>query len=303
MPSQESQRITDLYNKLNSFLRREGLEIELYRILMEEVSSLGAEPTDVTYEEVKCPGTIRSAIWCKPTSASSSHVILYLHGGGFMAGSPSSHRKLVGHLAKRAGCHAIIIDYRRAPEHRFPKQIEDVVAAYEWLLNDKGVSSKNIAFAGDSAGGNLTVSSSIALRDAGLALPAAIVAFSPWIDMKLSGEGYQNNADKDVLVMSESMQSVVDIYVGDGSLDHPLVDLLHTDLKGLPPMYLTAGTAEVLDTDSTRLAEKARSAGIEVQLELVEDMQHIWVCMAGNAPEADNTLSQAADFIRSKLGI
>jgi acetyl esterase/lipase len=294
--------MTDLYNRLNKYLRAEGVDTDLYRILMEELGSVGAEPTDVTYEEVQCPGTVRPAIWCKPLSASPSGVILYLHGGACIAGSPSSHRKLAAHLAKRAGCQSLVIDYRRAPEHQFPKQIEDVVAAYKWLINDRGFCSKNIVFAGDSAGGNLTVSAALAARNLGLDLPAAIVAFSPWLDMRLSGKSMETNANRDVLVMKEAIQGVVDTYVGDASLDDPLVDLLHTDLKGLPPMYLAVGDAEVLQDDTVRLGESARSAGIEAHVQLVKDMQHVWVCMAGNAPEADETINRAAEFIRNKIG-
>jgi acetyl esterase/lipase len=294
--------MTDLYNRLNKYLRAEGVDTDLYRILMEELGSVGAEPTDVTYEEVQCPGTVRPAIWCKPLSASPSGVILYLHGGACIAGSPSSHRKLAAHLAKRAGCQSLVIDYRRAPEHQFPKQIEDVVAAYKWLINDRGFSSKNIVFAGDSAGGNLTVSAALVARNLGLDLPAAIVAFSPWLDMRLSGKSMETNANRDVLVMKEAIQGVVDTYVGDASLDDPLVDLLHTDLKGLPPMYLAVGDAEVLQDDTVRLGESARSAGIEAHVQLVKDMQHVWVCMAGNAPEADETITRAAEFIRNKIG-
>lgn len=303
MPSQESQALTDLYLKLNTFLGSETLDTDLYRIIMEEVASLGAEPSEVTYEQVQCPGTVRPAIWCIPKSvASSASVILYLHGGAFIGGSPSSHRKLVGHLAKKAGCRALSLDYRRAPEYQFPSQIDDVLAAYRWLLNEKGYSSKNIAFAGDSAGGNLAVSTSLAAKQAGLDVPGAIAAFSPWIDMKLSGDSYQTNAHKDVVVIMEAIQGVVNTYVGKASLDQPLIDLIHTDLNGLPPMYLTAGTVEALQDDVIMLASNATKSCVEVQLELAEDMQHVWVLMAGNAPEADKTLSQAADFIRKRIG-
>lgn len=262
-----------------------------------------AEPEDVTYHEVQCPGTVRPAIWCTPLSASSSRVILYLHGGGFIGGSPSSHRKTAAHLAKRAGCHTIIIDYRRAPNHQFPTQIEDVIATYKWLINDRSIASKNIVFAGDSAGGHLTVAASLRAKSLGLAMPAAIVAFSPWIDMKLEGKSFQTNASKDALTPNPdgALAGGVGAYVGNASLDDPLVDLLHADLTDLPPMYLAAGTAEVLQDDAVRLADKAKIAGVEAHLELAEDMQHIWVFMAGNAPEADGTLTRAAEFIRMKL--
>ncbi|EXJ71199.1 uncharacterized protein A1O5_06193 [Cladophialophora psammophila CBS 110553] len=302
MPSQESQALEDLYHRLSKHLGSENVGLDLHRILLEELGTVSAEPTDVTYEEVKCPGTVRPAIWCKPLSASPSRVILYLHGGAFSAGSPASHRKTAAHLAKKAGSHALVIDYRRAPEYQFPKQIDDAVAAYKWLINDKGFSSQRVALAGDSAGGNLTVATSLAARNLGLPLPAAIVGFSPWIDMRLTGKSLKTNASKDALMNPEAIQGVTDLYVGGASLDDPLLDLLHTDIKGLPPMYLTAGTAEALMDDTIRLAQHAKAAGIEVQMELGEGMQHVWVFMAGNASEAEETISQAANFIRSKMG-
>ncbi|KAF9891540.1 hypothetical protein FE257_004007 [Aspergillus nanangensis] len=303
MPSRQSRLMEETYVRLNKHLGAKDLDIDLYRIVMEEQASVATEPTNVTYEEVQCPGTVQPAIWCLPQSASASHVILYLHGGGFISGSPSSHRKLAAHLAKRAGCRALIIDYRRAPEHQFPKQIEDVVATYTWLIQDMGFSSKRIALAGDSAGGNLTVSASLAVHNLGLEVPAAIAAFSPWFDMRTTGKSWQRNAKTDCLVLLEAMQGVIHTYVGESSLDNPCLDLLCTDLKGLPPMFLTSGTSEVLEDDAVLLAENARSHEIDVNLLLVEGMQHIWVLMAGNAPEADESLAQAASFIRSKMAI
>ncbi|KAH7142773.1 Alpha/beta hydrolase fold-3 [Dactylonectria estremocensis] len=301
MPSQESQAMEALYRRLNDLLASPGISPDIFGLIMEETATVSAEPTDVTYDEVQCPGTVRPAIWCKPLSASPSRVILYIHGGGFTGGSPACHRKLAAHLAKRAGCHAIVIDYRRSPEHQFPKQIDDVLATYDWLVNKRGIASKQIAFAGDSAGANLTVAVSLAARNRGLEVPASIIAFSPWIDMKLTSTTYQTHAHTDALVVQEAMQGLVGAYVGDASLDEPLIDLIHADLKGLPPMYITAGTAEVLQDDATRLADNARSAGVEVHVELVKDMQHVWVFMAGNAPEADSSLARAAAFIHSKF--
>ncbi|KAJ5814248.1 uncharacterized protein N7503_000998 [Penicillium pulvis] len=301
MPSPQSRVMEEFYVGLNKHLGDENLTTDLYRIVMEEVATVAAEPTNVTYEEVHCPGTVRPAIWCLPQLASAAHVILYIHGGGFISGSPSSHRKVAAHLAKKAQCRALIIDYRRAPEHRFPKQIEDVVAAYKWLIDDMGFSSKHIAFAGDSAGGNLTVSAALTIQNLSLDIPAAIVAFSPWFDMRLTGESWQRNAGTDSLVQVEAMQGVIDAYVGESSLDDPCLNLLRTDLNGLPSMYLTSGTAEVLEDDAALLAENAKSAGNEVQLVRVDGMQHIWVMMAGNAPEADDSLSQAANFICRKM--
>ncbi|KAF7536572.1 hypothetical protein G7054_g4425 [Neopestalotiopsis clavispora] len=277
------------------------LDVDLYRTVMEQCGSLATEPTGVTYEEVHCPGTVRPAIWCKPQSASSSRVILYFHGGAFVAGSPSSHRKLAAHLAAKAGTYALVVDYRRAPEHQFPAQIEDGVAAYKWLLDDQGIPSRNIALAGDSAGGNLTISVPLALRQQGLPMPAAVAAFSAWFDMRVSGESDERNSNKDALVDLEALPGAISNYLGVAALDDTLVDLLRADLTGLPPIYLATGTSDVLESDAVTLANNARKAGIHVQLDLPMGMQHIWVAQAGNAPEADATLSKAAAFINSKM--
>lgn len=301
MPSTQSNLVGDLFTRLNKHLGTEDLDVDLYRIIQEEHSSVATEPTAVSYEEVQCPGTVRPAIWCRPESASLAHVIIYLHGGGFISGSPSSHRKLAAHLAKRARCTSLVLDYRRSPEHGFPAQIDDVVAVYQWLLEKQGFSANRIALAGDSAGGNLTVSSSLAIKNLGLNVPAAIAAFSPWFDMRLTGESWKRNAETDLLVVPQAMQSVVTPYVGKYALDTPGLDLLNTDLGGLPPMYLSSGTAEVLEDDAVLLAENATRCGVEVCLVRAEGMQHIWVLMAGNAQEADKTLEEAATFIRSKM--
>lgn len=300
-PESAAIEMEQFWKSITPYFATQPFDIGLYRIVMEECSSLASEPTDVTYEEVNCPGTVRPAIWCKPALASPSRAILYLHGGAFIACSPASHRKLAAHLAKKTGAYALLVDYRRAPEHQFPCQIEDVVSAYKWLLNNRGISNRSICLAGDSAGGNLTVSVSLALRNQGIPMPAAIAAFSAWLDMRVAGESYKRNAGKDILADPDTLPGVIAAYLGGAPLDDPLVDVLRADLKGLPPMYLTAGTAEVLESDAVTLARRAREAGIDVQLELPSDLQHIWICLAGNAAEADTTLSQAAAFLRKRM--
>jgi len=302
MSSQQTHTLEDLYRKISKYARAEGVDVDLGRIIVEEFGTVAAEVTDVTYEELKCPGSVRPAIWCSPLSASASSVILYLHGGGFTGCSPSTHRKLAAHLAKRAGCHAIIIDYRLAPEYQFPSQTEDVVAAYKWLINERGFSSHNIAFAGDSAGGFVTVSAALAARNSGLDVPGAIVGFSPWVDMRLTGKSHKEHLKTDLLVYQEgAMSGAVSVFIGGASLDDPLLDILHVDLAGLPPMYLTSGSLEVFQDDAVQLAERAKLAGLEVHLKVRRDVQHVWVFMAGNSREADETLEEAANFIRRKI--
>ncbi|EUC30781.1 hypothetical protein COCCADRAFT_39010 [Bipolaris zeicola 26-R-13] len=273
---------------------------ELFRVIIEELGTISAEPTDVTYEDVNCPRTVRPAIWCKPKEASASRVILNLHGGGFVTGSPSSHRKLAGHLAKTSGCHALVLDYERAPENRFPKQQEDVIAAYKCLMMDKKISSKNIVFAGDSAGRRLTISSTLMAKNLGLDLPAAIVTSSPWFDVTMDAESYDRGLTKQSFVTPEAIGLVAGAYVGNAPTSDPLIDLLHADFMGLPPIYITAGTEEIHEKEALQLTEHAKSAKVEVRLEIVKDMDHIWVMMAGRAPEADKTIAEAANFLRKK---
>lgn len=320
MPSPETQAQVDFYKRLKGYILSESFTMDLNRDVSESFSCLASEPAGVTYEEVVCPGTVRPAIWCLPVSLSSSSssslssspVILYFHGGGYSSNSPSSHRKLAAHLAKRANCRALLIDYRLAPEHPFPAQAEDALAAYQWLTDTQGIPGHQIVLAGDSAGGNLAVTLALAIkssRNNNKQKAAAVVCFSPWIDMRLTGESHTSNLASDILVYKGAMQHVVQAFVGSSaSVDdddddyEPLLDLLHADYTGCPPMYLTSGGSEVFRDDAVLLAAAVEKSGVEVQLKVVEGLQHVWVFMAGRAPEADATLEEAAQFIREKLG-
>ncbi|KAL1895495.1 hypothetical protein Sste5346_005304 [Sporothrix stenoceras] len=301
MPSPETQSQVEFYKRLNGYIMSGSFTLDLNRDISENFSSLASEPAGVTYEEDVCPGTVRPAIWCLPVGLPpSAPVILYFHGGGYSANSPSSHRKMVAHLAKRSNSRALLLDYRLAPEHQFPAQIDDALAAYQWLTDIQGVPGRQISLAGDSAGGNLAVTLALAIKKKSLAAPAAVVCFSPWIDMRLSGDAHKSNLQSDILVFEGAMQHVVQTFVGSASLDEPLLDLLNADYTGCPPMYLTSGGSEVFRDDAVLLADTLKRSGVEVQLKVVEGLQHVWVFMAGRAREADATLEEAAQFIRSK---
>ena len=300
MPSKESQALADLFRNIAGRADPQ-MDLEARRTLMEELHTAAAEPTDVTYQEVHCPGTVRNAIWCRPVSSSAAPAVLYFHGGGFVTGSPSSHRKLAGQLAKAAGCHVLVLDYRLAPENPFPAAIEDAVSAYKWLM-EQGYSAKRIAMAGDSAGGNLAVASVLKFRELGLQLPGAIVGFSPWVDMEVNGKTMSSNAKTDVLVQAEMVSLLVGAFLRDASPKDPLANPLYADLKGMPPMYLTAGSWETLQDNAERLAERAKQAGVSVDLEISEGMQHVYVFMAGKAPEADKSINDVGKWLKQKLG-
>jgi epsilon-lactone hydrolase len=268
------------------------------RGLFEEWHQATREPEGVTYKSGLLAGV--EALWALPVDADSSKVILYTHGGGFVVGSVATHRKFAGHLAKHLGVTAVVIDYRRAPECPFPAQIEDSTAAYRKLLA-RGFNASNITIAGDSAGGNLAISTVLKLRDDGVALPGAVIAFSPWLDMEHIGKTLQTNAKTDALVNMSVVQGMSAMFLGpNGSRTHPLANPLKANYAmGFPRLYITVGGAEALLDNATDLAEIAKAAGVNVTLSVVEDMQHVFTFLAGRAVEADDELRRIATWFKA----
>ena len=216
---------------------------------------------------------------------------------------PDFHRKLYGHLAKAVGCRALIVGYRRTPEHPYPAQLDDATAAYRWLLA-QGIAPGHCAFAGDSSGGGLAISAQLAARRAGLPLPAASMTLSAWTDMTLSGDSYVANRDKDALFRQEIVEGLVQMFLGlDGDRHDPFASPLFADLAGLPPIYLQAGEDEGLLDDSRQFAARARQAGVDVRLDVFPGMLRTFQMTAGRAPEADDALQRLAAWARPKLGL
>lgn len=277
------------------------LDLPLMRALMEEIHRCAAEPAGVTYAEVDAGG--RQALWCTPVASSDdAPVVLFLHGGGFVLQSPHSHRKLAGHLAVGAGAPVLVLDYRQAPEHAAPAQLEDAVAAYAWLI-DQGVPADRIAVAGDSAGANLAVTTVLRLRDQGAPLPAGVIGFSPWFDLECRGASMETNADKDLLITKEICAMMAGLYLGEGgSPSDPALNPLYADFSGFPPIYLCAGGDEALLDDGRRLTDLAREAGADVTFDVVPGQQHVHVFMAGRAAEADRSIATAAAWLSTRVG-
>lgn len=300
MSSHSNLPIDDLYSFIKERLAAtHHTDIPSQRLILDTLHSIASEPRDVTYDEVRCPGTTKPAIWCKPLRGSSKHAILYLHGGGGFAGSPHSHRKLAGHISKASGCPALVIDYRLVPENPFPAGLQDAVAAYEWML--KTTAASNIAAVGDSCGGNLVVSLGLKAREKGIPLPAAIVAISPWLDMEQSGTSIKENVESDLLATPETFAHISKLYLGETSPQNPFANPLYGDYHGFPPIFLTSGGAEILADNATRLAKKAQEAGVPVTLEVVPRMQHVFPFMAGNSEIADMTIEKIGEFLRTHL--
>ena len=251
--------------------------------------SAGAtEPEGVTYEAVDAGGV--PAEWAMPEGATGAAVLLYFHGGGYVLGSVASHRRLVGHLALAIGCRALSVDYRLAPEHPFPAAVEDAATAYRWLLA-QGIASERVVVGGDSAGGGLSVAALLELKSSGDPLPAGAILLSPWTDLAGTGDSLRTRSDVDVFVDGEALNLMVADYLAGGDARDPLASPLYGDLNGLPPLCIHVGDHEILLDDSTRLADRAKHAGVEVDLEIWPEMLHVFQAAAGNIPESDESIA------------
>jgi epsilon-lactone hydrolase len=239
-----------------------------------------------------------SAEWCEPESARMNRVILYLHGGGFQLLSAKAYRPMTSELGRAAKACVLAIDYRLAPENRFPAAIDDGISAYRWLL-EQDISPKSIAFAGDSCGGGLVVSVLLSARDAGLPLPAAAVSFSPWADLEVTGETAVTKADVDDMCSMESLRMMASCYLGDASPRLPLASPIYADLSGLPPLMILVGEREALLDDAIRLARRAAADGVRVRLDSWPNMIHIFPLFSGLAPEGRAALADVGQFLEA----
>jgi len=302
MASRQSEALKTLYRSWSAALAANPqMPLDELRLMFEHSGDVTAEPGGVDYLETDAGGV--PAMWTVPKGCAEDRVVLCLHGGGYVAASMYTHRKVYAHLAKAIGCRALIPHYRRAPEHIHPAPVEDAAASYEWLL-DQGITPGHIALAGDSAGGALAVTTLLRARERGLPMATATMPLSPWVDMESTGETLSSNRAKDVLVQKEVVEAMASTFLGErGDRRDPLANPLFADLKGLPPMYIQVGGDETLLDDSRRLADRARAAGVDVRLEVFPEMQHVFHFAAGHAPEADHAIRKLADWVRPKLGL
>ncbi len=232
-----------------------------------------------------------------PRASDGAPVVLYLHGGGYIAGSPETHRSLVGSLVQRIQGSAYVPVYRLAPEHPYPAALIDARRAYDYLVEDRGIAPSRIVLAGDSAGGGLIMSLALSLRDEARPLPAAIVAFSPWTDLALTGRSLDENTERCAMFAGDTIRRASVFYVGASDPTHPYLSPLYGDFRGLPPMLVHASLDEVLRDDAVRVAARARDAGVAVELRLWPWVPHVWQFFAAVLPEADQSLRDTVRFI------
>lgn len=227
----------------------------------------------------------------------SRGVILYLHGGGYIIGSSKTHRGLTGHLAKTSGCEVIAPDYRLAPEHPFPAALEDALAVYQDLLS-QGYSAGNIAVAGDSAGGGLTIALALRLKELGLPQPSSLTVFSPWTDLTQSG---LYSPECEPVLQAPWTAKAASLYAGQEALTNPLISPAYGDLSELPPLLIQVGSEEILLNDAERLAQVADRDDVDVQLEIYNSLWHVFQVHSGQLERATSALEAAGRHIKSHL--
>lgn len=297
MPSQESDYLRALYqNWTDRMTANPEMDLEGLRALFDEWAKPTMEPEAVSYKSDCIAGV--DAVWALPLDADRSKVLIYTHGGGFAVGSSASHRKLAGHMAKALGATALVLDYRLAPENPFPAQLDDMVAVYKALLAN-GFNAEDITTIGDSAGGNLAVASVLKFRQLGLPLPASVIAFSPFIDMQVSGATLDTNEATDALVKRPLLEAMAGMFLAEQAPTDPLANPLYADFSGYPALYINAGSVETLLNDAQRLHALAIEAGVNATLSVVDGMQHVFPFLAGRAPEADTEIQKIAAWYKA----
>lgn len=235
---------------------------------------------EVPVEEVTCGDTADTAV-------------VYCHGGAYCVGSPATHHAITSRLARSAGAHVLAVDYRLAPEHPFPAAVDDALAVYRHLLQELG--PQRVALAGDSAGGGLALATALAARAEGLDAPAALWLISPWVDLTLSNAG--RPAPPDCMLNWPGLAHAARLYAPDAA-ENPLASPLLGDLAGLPPMLIQAGSDEILLAEARQLAEKARTAGVDVRLDVFDGLWHVFHAHAGTLAAARLAVADGAEFLR-----
>lgn len=253
-------------------------------------------------ETRRWPETIAGIPCLWATNRATTHpphpgkVLLYLHGGGYVAGSPKAYTHLLARLARLTQLQVCAPDYRKAPEHPFPAAFDDVVAAYEGLVA-QGFEASDIVIGGDSAGGGLALALMAHLNAQGI-VPAAVFAFSPFVDATFSGASIVQNAEADPLLPASRKEQMAEWILAGAAPDDPRISPLFADFKSpLPPVFLQVSNTEILRDDTLRMAERLRAAGAQVEVDLWADPPHVWVFFARLLPEAKEALRRVAEFV------
>ena len=299
-PSPQMQEVIDMLTP-DPDAPVEGPTVDGIRDMMANVLMRKADFDDVTVTPVDAGGV--RAEWLVHDAADPDKRLAYVHGGGYVAGDLDSHRTMCSDLSKTAGVAVLNIEYRLAPEHQGSAPYDDGMAAFNWMLangpNGPGAPS-HCFIGGDSAGGGLALAMMMGARDAGLAAPTAGVLISPWADMTESGASFESNAATDPMVQKGALEWMAGLLLPEGSdLTDPRWSPMHGNYDGLPPMFIHVSAIETLLDDSVVIADRAKAAGVDVTLEVVPDVIHVWHALGRDVPEASAGIDRVGDFIRS----
>ena len=292
MPSEAFAKLYEVF-KLHQLTPMMGLDN-----LRSEYNNLAVSfplSDEAIFEEVDVDGV--RAEWTDVLESRPSSVLMYLHGGGYVMGTIEMYRDMTTRLATVGNVRVLSVDYRLAPENKFPAALNDSIKVYKWLLN-KGYEANNIMIAGDSAGGGLVLATLLKIRSLGLEMPAAAVCISPWTDLALTGKTIKTNAGIDPILNYNLVKYFATCCVGEeGDRCDPFVSPFYADLSGLPPILIMVGEREILLDDSMRFAKKAEFYGVDATLVVAQEMTHMWPFFAGLIPEGQQAINYIGEYI------
>jgi len=288
------------YYRLDRLLHppKAELDVDRERAWLEATLARYGPKVELKRSTVQAGGV--PAEWVVPPGAHADRVVLYLHGGAYCLGSLDAYRTFAASVANAVQARALLVDYRLAPEHRFPAALQDAQTAYAWLL-DQGIAPEQVALAGDSAGGGLVLALMVSLRDAGEPLPAAGVCLSPWTDLAMSGRSWTTNVRRELVISPAILRQMDQAYLGNADPRTPLASPLYADLAGLPPLLVQVGGDEGLLSDGEEVALRARAAGVDVELEVWPGMWHVWQLTSRFVPEGRQAIERIGAFLQPRL--
>lgn len=270
-------------------------KVNEHRRRLEQMSSGLELPKDVKSNFVDA-NDVNAALFTPP-DIENQRTILFLHGGAYIAGSIKTAQYHTVQISKVSKAQVLIIDYRLAPEYRFPVALDDAINAYQWLIDVEGVPHDKIMITRVSSGGGLTIASLLKIREMGIDMPKAAVCISPWVDLTFTGETFKKRAKIDPFLTPDELEFAANLYLGDTDPRDPFVSPVYADLQRLPPLFIQAGTAEILYDDAIRLAKSAEKVGVDVKLDIWEDMIHAFPVFVSVAPESKQAIERIGNFI------
>jgi monoterpene epsilon-lactone hydrolase len=278
-----------------------GLDLASARDIVDSLQRATTEPEGVTYAEVDAGGV--PALWCIPEGADADRALLHFHFGGSIVASMYSDRKAAGHVAKAAGIRSLVVDFRLAPEHPYPANLDDAETAYRWLLS-QGYEPQNIGSTGHSIGGSLAVLLPLRLLAKGEATPGAIVSISPWCDLTVQNPAIDANADKDITLSRQTLELFRSVWLQDPALDFtdPRISILSADLTGLPPTALFYGDYEILAGEDAEFGRRLSDFKVTSEVHALPETQHSFILGAGRVPEADQAIEHMGQWLRRHVG-